>query len=191
MQKKIAHFVSFVGNPLVLSVLVAIYANFKTFDLKQSLTLTAILVVVGVAPVFFFINQKVKQGNYADHDVSARTKRPSLYGFALASLFAMILSLYVMGQPTIVINGAWAAWILAALSFAINFKIKTSLHAGYAFLIGFLTLSIGFWVGVGLIAFAFLVAWSRIALGRHSLQEVFIGACLGSIIGSVFYGFMF
>ena len=191
MQRKIARLVSFVGNPLVLSVLVACYANFKYFDPKQSLTLTAILVLVGVAPVFFFINQKVKQGNYADHDVSARRKRPSLYVFALASLLLMIFSLYIMGQPSMVINGAWAAWILAALSFVINFKIKTSLHTGYAFLIGFLTLSVGFWAGIALIAFAFLVAWSRMALGRHSFQEVFVGACLGSSIGSLFYGLLF
>ncbi|MFN4146011.1 MAG: hypothetical protein ACK4GN_09325 [Runella sp.] len=191
MKKKVAHFVSLIGNPLVLSVLVAVYANFKIFDWQQALTLTMILAGVGVVPVFWFINRRVQQGRYADHDVSARKKRPDLYRFSLVVLALMIGILYWTGQPKPILNGALAAWVLAAVSFGVNFRLKTSLHTGYAFLIGFLSLSVGFWLGMGLIAFAFLVGWSRIALGRHTLQEVFTGASLGSIIGCAFHQYMF
>jgi len=190
VSKKIARIISWVGNPLILSVLVAIYANFHNFDFRQALSLTAILVLIGVVPIFIFINRKVTKGNYADHDVSARTKRPSLYAFALTMLLLMIGVLYYTQQPRNVIYGACAAWVLAATSFLINFRLKTSLHTGYAFLIGFLSLSVDFGVAIGLIGFAFFVGWSRIALGRHTLQEVFMGASLGSIIGSIFYTLM-
>ena len=187
MQKKIARVVSFVGNPLLLALFCAIYANFRQFGFQKALTLTAILVLGAILPIFLYINRRVSQGNFADHDVSARTKRPSLYVFSLAVLLAMIGVLYYTRQPLAIIYGAWAGWLLAAVSFLINFKIKTSLHTGYAFLIGFLTLSFDFWTGFGLVCFAFLVGWSRLALGRHTLTEVFLGASLGCTIGTVFY----
>lgn len=187
MRRKIANAVSLIGNPLILSFLVAVYANFRNFGFREALTLTAILVLLGIVPIFLYINRRVSQGNYADHDVSARTKRPSLYIFALTVLLGMIAVLYFMGQPVAIVNGAWAAWILAAVSFLINFKIKTSLHTGYAFLIGFLALSVQFWLGFGVLLFAFAVGWSRLALGRHTLSDVFIGASLGATIGSIFY----
>ncbi|MCU0338942.1 MAG: phosphatase PAP2 family protein [Spirosomaceae bacterium] len=187
MKKKIAKIISFVGNPLVLSVLAAVYANFQRFEVRQALILTGILLLVGVGPVFWYINRRVNAGQYADHDVSARTKRPSLYLFAMGILAVLIAVLYFTHQPRHVISGAVAAWLLAAASFLVNFKTKTSLHTGYAFLIGFLTLSVSFSAGMGLIGFAFLVGWSRVALGRHTLQEVFIGASLGATIGCLFY----
>jgi hypothetical protein len=190
MKRSIARVISTLGNPLVLSFLVAIYVNFSTLEWAQALERTAILAGCGIVPIFWYINRKVGQGNYADHDVSARTKRPTLYLFSLSVLLVMIAILHFTGQPRAVVNGAWAAWTLAAVSFLINFKAKTSLHTGYAFLIGFLALSAHFGVGVGLIAFAFLVGWSRVALRRHTLLEVFIGATLGSSIGAVFYGFV-
>lgn len=173
-----------------MSVLVAIYANFTEYPLNQALKLTGFLLVLGVLPIWFYINRKVEDGKYADHDVSARTKRPTLYMFSLGVLLVLILVLYFTHQPQNIVAGALAAWILALLSFAINFKLKTSLHTGFAFLIAFLTLRVNFEVGLGLIGFAFLVGWSRVTLGRHTLREAFMGAALGSIVGSIFYGYV-
>jgi len=187
MHKKIARVVSFVGNPLLLALLCAIYTNFRLFGFRQALTRTAILVLGSILPIFFYINRRVSQGSFDDHDVSNRTKRPSLYVFSLAVLLVTIGVLYYTHQSLAVISGAWAAWLLGAVSFLVNFKTKTSLHTGYAFLIGFLTLSFDFWIGLGLVCFAFLVGWSRLALGRHTLAEVFIGASLGCGIGTIFY----
>ncbi|MFN3849496.1 MAG: phosphatase PAP2 family protein [Spirosomataceae bacterium] len=189
-KRKFANLVSTVGNPLILSVLVAIYINFKSYPLKQALTLTGILVLCAVVPVFFYINRKVKEGNYADHDVSARTKRPSLYLIGLSALGVMILALYLSKQPMGIVFGAWAAWLLTLLSFLINFKLKTSLHVGFSFLIAFLALSSDLMAGGILLAFGFLVGWSRLILKRHTLPEIFMGASLGTIIGTIYWSFV-
>ncbi len=182
-KQKIANLISTIGNPLVLSVLVAIYNNFKHYPLKQALTLTGYILLIVILPIFFYINRKVKQGNFADHDVSARTKRPSLYLMGLGVIGLMIGVLYFTHQPKDIISGAWAAFGLILSSFLINFKLKTSLHAGFAFLIALLVVPSDLLIGGILLAFACLVGWSRLVLRRHTLPEVFMGAALGVIWG--------
>lgn len=185
-KKKFANTFSTIGNPLILSFIVSIYANFREFDTFQAIKLTAILLVIGILPIWFFINRKVKSGDYADHDVSARTKRKSLYVFALTFLMLMIAVLYFTNQPKFITTGALFAWILAFSSFLINFKVKSSLHTGFAFLIAMMTFKIGIIFSMSLLVFAFLIAWSRVYLKRHTLQEVFIGGSLGFVLGSVY-----
>jgi hypothetical protein len=178
-KHKAANLISTIGNPLVLSVLVAIYSNFKEYPLKQALTLTGYILLIVVLPIFFYINRKVKQGNFADHDVSARTKRPSLYLVGLGVIGLMIGVLYFTHQPKDIISGAMAAFGLTLSSFLINFKLKTSLHAGFSFLIALLVLPSDLLVGGILFAFACLIGWSRLALRRHTLPEILMGTALG------------
>jgi membrane-associated phospholipid phosphatase len=182
-KRKFTNLISTIGNPLILSVIVAIYSNFKQYSFKQALTLTGYMLLIVVLPIFIYINRKVKQGNYADHDVSARTKRPSLYLVGLSVIGLMIAVLYFTHQPKGIIAGAWAAFGFTFSSFLINFKLKTSLHTGFAFLIALLILPSDLLVGTILFAFACLVAWSRIVLKRHTLSEVLTGAALGVIWG--------
>lgn len=185
-KKKFANIISTIGNPLILSFIVSIYANFREFDTLQALKLSGILLVIGILPIWFFINRKVKTGEFADHDVSARTKRKSLYVFALTFLLLMIAVLYFTNQPKFITTGALFAWILAFSSFLINFKVKSSLHTGFAFLLAMMTFKIGLFFSMSLLLFAFLVAWSRVYLKRHTLQEVFIGGSLGFVLGCIY-----
>jgi membrane-associated phospholipid phosphatase len=187
-KHKIATAVSTIGNPLILSALVATYANFKLFPFKQAFQSTSILILVAIVPVFWFINRKVNAGKYADHDVSARTKRPSLYLFGTMILTVMIAVLYLSHQPTTLIAGALAALGLTVASFGINFFVKTSLHTAFAFLIAMLAFQTDAITGTILLIFAVLVGWSRLALGRHSLQEICIGVALGLGFGSLYWG---
>lgn len=182
-KRKFANIISTIGNPLILSVVVAIYSNFKQFPFKQALTLTGYILLIVVLPIFFYINKKVKQRQFADHDVSARTKRPSLYLVGLSVIGLMIGVLYFTHQPQSTIAGAWAAFGLTFSSFLINFKLKTSLHTGFAFLIALLVLPSDLLIGGVLFAFACLIAWSRIVLKRHTFPEVLMGAALGTIWG--------
>jgi membrane-associated phospholipid phosphatase len=182
-KKQFANVISTVGNPLILSVLVAIYSNFKQYPFRQALTLTGYILLIVVLPILFYINRKVKQGKFADHDVSARTKRPSLYLVGLSVIGLMIVVLYFTHQPKGIIVGALSAFGLTLSSFLINFKLKTSLHAGFAFLIAILILSSDLLAGGILFTFACFVAWSRIELKRHTLPEILMGAALGIIWG--------
>jgi membrane-associated phospholipid phosphatase len=182
-QRKFANIVSTIGNPLILSVVVAIYSNFKQYPFAQALKLTSYILLMVVLPIFWYINRQVKQGKYADHDVSARTKRPSLYLLGLAVIGLTIGVLYVNNQPIQIIRAIWAAFGLTLSSFLINFKLKTSLHTGFSFLIATLILPSDLWAGVILLAFACLIGWSRIVLRRHSPSEVLMGAILGFLWG--------
>ncbi len=186
-KSKIAQFFSTIGNPLILSALVATYANFRLFPFKQAIESTAILIFVAIVPIFIFINRKVNSGKFADHDVSARTKRLFLYLFGILILIIMLFVLYKTRQPAILIAGSLAVLGLTIVSFAFNFFVKTSLHSAFAFLIAMLAFQTDILLGGILLIFAFFVAWSRVQLGRHSLQEILLGSALGLGFGSLYW----
>jgi membrane-associated phospholipid phosphatase len=72
--------------------------------------------------------------------------------------------------------------ILAAL---INFRIKLSLHALFAFYSAIILFVVNPLVGAVAFTLAFLVFWSRLYLRRHDLLETLVGTFLGLLGGLV------
>ncbi len=67
----------------------------------------------------------------------------------------------------------------------INFRIKLSLHALFAFYSGVILFVVNPVVGAVAFALALLVFWSRLYLRRHDLLETLVGAFLGLLGGLV------
>ena len=72
--------------------------------------------------------------------------------------------------------------IVAAL---VNFGIKLSLHALFAFYGAIILFVVNPIVGAIAFALALLVFWSRLYLGRHDLLEMLVGTSLGLAGGLV------
>jgi membrane-associated phospholipid phosphatase len=71
------------------------------------------------------------------------------------------------------------------MSALINFRIKLSLHALFAFYSAMILFVVNPVVGAVAFTVALLVFWSRLYLRRHDLMETLIGASLGLLGGLV------
>lgn len=148
-----------------------------------------LLFSVGViGPVFGFIYKKVRQKEFTDFDVSNRVKRQTLYRFMLPVFGLLSLILIVFQFPIKVILPVLALFTQLLASSALNKRLKVSMHTSFCFLFAYLFFPIHQSMGIGLFGFGFLVAWSRLALRRHSPKEVLAGFVLGNLVGLLYLG---
>lgn len=85
-------------------------------------------------------------------------------------------------------NAAWLRGCIAVLAMIgaaaiLNRWIKLSNHVAFAVFAAVVLLRVEWRVGAPVILVVPMLAWSRIALGRHSAAAVIGGACLGAIAG--------
>lgn len=179
-----AEFVSTIFNPVVFVLLMPFFVVYRQTDSEwyalKWVVFTGAFVFVGL---LFFLYGRMK-GFYSDHDISIREQRHSLYLIAfIASVFYFLAAVFFKGiffPLSIIALGV----ILGVIVFEIaNFYIKASVH---------MAVVVGFVISLGLIygPFAFLasfwiilmVAWSRLYLKRHTMEELLMGGLLGTFI---------
>jgi membrane-associated phospholipid phosphatase len=175
-----ARTISIVGHPMVLVPLAIALAMRGRVGVGQGVAiLGAVLgamVIVGA-----YLVHGVRTGRFSHIDVSRREERGTFYAVAMASTAAATALLYVTSAPRGAVFGVGCAFALLAVGSVVNRWVKASLHTAFAIVAAGI-------VGVGaplafaiLLAIAAAVAWSRIALGRHTAREVLVGGVLGAI----------
>lgn len=137
---------------------------------------SALVTLVLVAPLLWLIARRVRRGEWKDHDVSVHSERGAFLRQALLVLpvGSLLLAYLEPGMR----RGVAAAWILLGAVLVANRFLKVSLHTVFAAFCGILTAR----SPLGFVAAACLVggvAWSRVALRRHTLAEVIVGGILG------------
>jgi membrane-associated phospholipid phosphatase len=184
-RSTLATALSLFGHPFVLLPVTVTLVSLKDVPPARALVIGASAAIAIVAPLLVMIRRKVKGGQWSDHDVSDPAQRHSFYPGALAILSLACVLLWLAGMPAMVVRGCVVSVALLVVGMLITRRSKISLHmifGGYcATLIGGVSLLLG---GV---AFALIaaVAWSRVALGRHSLGQVVAGTALG-VAGGLF-----
>jgi membrane-associated phospholipid phosphatase len=99
----------------------------------------------------------------------------------------LLLSLYfhfVERSPVLVRGNAVIALMLGAAA-ALNRWIKLSLHLAFAGFGGLILASVHLGYGLPIFMFIPLLAWSRLALSRHTFPEVIGGFALGLIAATI------
>jgi membrane-associated phospholipid phosphatase len=91
--------------------------------------------------------------------------------------------LFITGQPEILRINLVFAFLLLLASKITNYYIKSSLHVSFNVFLAFLIIPIQIEIGLALMCFVVLIAWSRMKLERHTMKEVAIGAFIGSFVG--------
>jgi hypothetical protein len=89
----------------------------------------------------------------------------------------------LLRAPVFAVRGATMSLFLLIIAALINFRIKLSLHALFAFYSAIMLFVINPIAGAVAFALAFLVFWSRLYLKRHDLPETLVGAFLGLLGG--------
>lgn len=177
----IARWVSIIGHPMALVPLAIAVAGAR--DLRWTST-AAILGLVGaaLAVVAIQVRRGVRAGRFSDVDLTRREQRGSSYLLGLLLAAAVLVALRLMGHRG---GGAVGALVLLAVAALVNLKLKASLHVAFALYAAAL---VGprspVWLALFLAAAA-LVAWSRLALGRHTVIEVIAGAAIGALGGGL------
>jgi membrane-associated phospholipid phosphatase len=96
-----------------------------------------------------------------------------------------VAALWLLRAPVFALRGAVVTMFLLVVAALVNFRIKLSLHALFAFYSANILLAVNPAVGGIAFVLALLVFWSRLYLGRHDLLETLIGASLGLLGGVV------
>ena len=183
-----ARALSIVGHPaLLMPTAVAVGASGADVPpqwLKAALA-TAVLVTVVVG---LYSLWQVRAGRWAHVDASHPHERSQLNLFLALLLCGAAAMLWALGQPLAVASGpVWIAMVVL-LAQLLRRWLKLSLHTTFAAFAAALV-----WphapLTLAVVALAVGVAWSRLALRRHTLPEVLLGLLLGAALGIVLHAF--
>jgi len=180
-----ARWVSWIGHPLVfISLSVAIMIVLRLAS-RAGLALFLTLLATLILPMALLLFLGTRSGRWSDTDVSIRAERVRFYPRAIPISAMAVIALWLLRAPALALRGAVVTLFLLVMAALINFRIKLSLHALFAFYSAIILFVVHPVVGAIAFALAFLVFWSRLYLERHDLLETLVGASLGLLGGLV------
>jgi membrane-associated phospholipid phosphatase len=146
----------------------------------------ASLAVAAAVLAYSFL--RVRSGAWAHPDASRPEERLQLNLFLLGTLLAVSVLSYSLSRPKAVTLGALLCAGIIAVALLLRKRLKVSLHVAFAMFAAAL-----WWpnpVFALQLALAGGLAWSRLALRRHTPAEVVIGAIVGTVaaLGFLIYG---
>jgi len=186
-MKTLARVISYLFNPILLLVFVPFILLYRTtneFSIAAFWTGYTLIFLIAIGAYMLY---EVKKGRFTDLDVYKREQRPVLFVMCIIFTVLYMLGLWLLKGPFplfVVAVGVVVGIILASI---INMWIKASLHmATLAALIFSISVVYGGWYSLLLLLFP-LVAWARLRLKRHTMQEVIVGGIFGSLLSLIMY----
>lgn len=174
--------VSFLLNPLVVSVpglFLLIYRTSQDAFLALKWTLFSLLFVSLVA---LFVVYGVMKGFFPDLDVSRREKRPLLFSFVIGVSVLYFFSTLLFNGPRVLLLAMGDVILGVFLMALVNLRVKAS---GHVAVVSAFALALSILYGKSFL-FLFLliplVAWSRVVLKKHTVNEVVVGGALGGFV---------
>jgi hypothetical protein len=165
-----------------LSVAIIIVLRLAT---RAGLALLLTLLATLILPMALLLFRGARSGRWSDVDVSIRAERVRFYPRAIPISAIAVIALWLLGAPAFALRGAAVTLSLLVVAALVNFRIKLSLHALFAFYSALILFVVQPVVGAIAFALALLVFWSRLYLERHDLLETLLGASLGLLGGLV------
>jgi len=180
-----ARWVSCIGHPLVfVSLSVGIIIALRLAS-RAGLELLLTLLATAILPMALLLFRGFQSGRWSDPDVSIRAERVRFYHRAIPISAMAVIALLLSRAPALALRGATVTLCLLIMAALINFRIKLSLHALFAFYSVVILFVVNPVVGAVGFMLALLVFWSRLYLRRHDLLETLVGTFLGLLGGLV------
>jgi len=180
-----ARAVSILGHPFVsILLVVAVYAARRTGPASASQAVLLIGIAI-LLPLGIFMYARVRSGRWGTVDASIASERPALFRFVLLLLLAVGASIACVWTTRFgfLARGIVSILVLLAAAALGNRWIKASLHVAFAAYAAVVLLRIAPYAGVAVLVFLPVLAWARVAMGRHSMTEVGAGGALGAAVG--------
>jgi membrane-associated phospholipid phosphatase len=185
LLEKSSETISRVLHPFIISIPAGLlFLHLADIGRIEALKWVSVSTLLTILPTAFFMKLHPE---YHFREVNSREKRELLYLIGLAELTLLSFILNAMNAPQIIAVLSYSILALGVVATIANYFSKISLHvgtsSGFSTAIAFQSPKLGI---IGFLLTA-LVAWSRIRLERHSLQQIIIGFLLPLIcISTVF-----
>ena len=178
-----ARWVSWIGHPLVFITLsLGIIIGLRLAN-RAGLALLLTLLATVILPMGLLLFRRFQSGRWSDPDVSIRAERVQFYPRAILISVVAAIVLLLLHAPVFALRGATITSLLLIIAALINFRIKLSLHALFAFYSAIILFVVNPIAGAIAFTLAALVFWSRLYLKRHDLSETLVGTFLGLLGG--------
>lgn len=180
MDRPFARAVSVLGHPLLVlpSALLLPAALTGAPGTAQVATGCALAAAIVLGWSYW----RVRQGHWAHVDASQARERGTLNRFLLVLLAAGALLALASPWPALPLRLALSAAIVA-LALLLSRRCRLSLHLAFAVYAAALLMAWSWWAGAAMLAFAAVVAWSRLALARHTPRDLVAGGLAGAGAG--------
>lgn len=180
-----ARALSIVGHPgLLMPVAVALGASGA--DVPAQRMIAVVTATLGVALlVGGYSLWQVRRGHWTHVDASLPHERRQLNPFVIWLLLGAAALLWLGGASRHGAIGALVSALIVGVALGLQRRMKLSLHAAFAVFAASLVWPQWQW-SLPMLGLALGVAWSRLALRRHTAAEVFAGLAVGALAGLVF-----
>lgn len=141
-----------------------------------------VLALAILLPLGILMVGMARSGRWATVDASAKEDRPLLYRVTFLLLGLLAAWLAFSGRNGVLLHGILEVFALLLLGVALSPFLKTSLHLAFATYAAVTLVSVWPLAGYALLSLTPVLAWSRLALTRHTRAEVLVGALLGAAV---------
>jgi membrane-associated phospholipid phosphatase len=177
-KTRIARIVSIVGHPLAMIVLLVLLLSW-TMDRAAVWRITGFVAGMGLIPTGFLVWRSASRREH-DTDTSTHcTDRRILYFCMFTVLLLASVYFHFVEHSAFLVQGSAVTALMAAVAAILNRWVRLSLHLAFAVYSGLILARIHPGYGLPILIFAPLLAWSRLALLRHTFSEVICGSALG------------
>jgi len=181
---KIAKLISVIGHPLLTIPFYVAIVMFAFEDFEKALLNSVLIIGCIFLPLILQMYIKSKNGTYTNFDVSDRIQRKTLFSFIIPLMIVVTIISFKTSPDSDFSLSVLFATILVVISHIINLFTKISLHVSLNIYLSALVTTANLRFGIAVFLFSGLIAWSRIALKRHTFKEVAFGICIGLIIST-------
>ncbi len=145
----------------------------------------AVVLLFTVVPLSILMMRQVRRGAWDNADASNRSERPVLYFVGGAALTALLIHVVVFRPQPFLVRGVVVTLGMVVVCALATRWMKVSLHMAFATLVAVVLTLMRSPVGYVLLLALPALAWSRLALHRHTPAEVVLGIVIGGIAGAV------
>ena len=178
-----ARCVSIVGHPFAMTMVMVLGTALHFSTPREALRTLLFVTLIALLPVAALMVRQVRRGSWTNVDASNRAERPLLFVVGIAALAVLLGAVLVFRPGSFLIRGTVGVLIMFVVCAVATRWVKVSLHMAFGALATTTLLFIGSPAGWVLLAVMPVLAWSRLALKRHSPAEVAIGLLVGIAVG--------
>jgi membrane-associated phospholipid phosphatase len=179
MREKLARTISWVGHPLVFVMVSVAVVLTRQMASTAAWPILACLFFSVILPMAVLLIVGLRSGRWKDADVSNREERTRFYRLAIPISVLGVAASWMIHAPFLILRGGVVTLGLFVLAAVINTRLKISLHTLFAFYCVVILFRVDAAVGMGALALAVLIFWSRLYLGRHTVAENITGTVVG------------